>query len=174
MQVFDAIKKRRSVRSFDPNKQVSESGIKKILWAAEQAPVAKAQYRDILLTVVQNPDSIKQISKIAKNPNRPYLINAFYDAPTIIIVAQKKLDKFPELGYQNTGAIIQNMLLAATDLDIDSIYVYSGIQAIKNNRKMLDKLKIPGEFTITASLGLGYNLNDKKQKFSRKISANWV
>jgi nitroreductase len=174
MELFETIKKRRSVRDFDSNKQVSKSDIEKIVLSGEQAPVAKAQYRDILFTVVQNANIIKKIVGIAKNPNRPHLTNAFYNAPTIIIIAQRKLETFLTLGHQNTGAIIENMLLAATALNIESIYVYSGIQAVKDNGELLSELNIPADFTITASIGLGYNLNDNKQKFSRKINVNWV
>ena len=174
MELNKVIEKRRSVRDFDPLKQIDKKDIEKIVNAGIEAPVGKGKYNDVHLTVVQNKDIIDEIVEATKEQNKSYTKNVFYNAPTIIIVSHKKLDEFKELAYQNTGCIMENMLLAATDLGIDSLYVFSAIRSIVKSLKILRIINLPDGFTPTAVAVLGYNKADSHKKFNRNIAVNWL
>jgi nitroreductase len=174
MELEKVIEKRRSVRDFAHDKKISDSDIEKILKAGEQAPVGKGQYQDVHLTVVENDDVLNEIIESSKSQGKAHTNNVFYNAPAIIIVSQRKLETFPEIGYSNAGAILQNMLLRATDLGIDSVYVLSAISSIVGNEKVLKLLDLPADFTPTGIAVLGYNNNDSHKKFPRNIEVNWV
>jgi nitroreductase len=177
MNVLKAIKKRRSVRDYDPDKQITNDNLNILLDAAKNAPVGKGIYRDLHLSVLQSTDVIKKIISKCSNSSIPHLINPFYNAPTIIAICQRNFDKFAPLCYQNAGCIGQTIMLAATSLKIDSIYIYGIVPKFIEDKtgELTRLLKTPNdEFVPVAFIALGYNLDDTKKKFDREISWNIV
>jgi len=84
--------------------------------------------------------------------------------------------KFPNIQYANAGCIIENMLLAATDLGMDSIYLWGAVNVIAKNPDLLNELGIPAGFTPVSGAGLGYaaESNPAEKKLEIKFTINYV
>lgn len=124
MELFEAIKKRRSVRQFDPNRQVTEEQVNRILEAAIWAPSA-GNLQSWHFTVVRDP-KIKE--ELALRAGHQPFIN---DAPVVIVVSadtgrigrsygSRGRDLF---SVQDTAAAVENILLAVTDMGLSSCWI---------------------------------------------------
>lgn len=151
METLEAIKKRVSTRKFLPT-QISENDLKIILEAGKQAPVAYNKYDDLLITVVQNKTIINKIDKLCdEHYGADTMI--FFNAPTLIFVSSKKAKYDQE--YENVACIMENMAIAATDINVGNVYLKG--MALHIEEKTLSKLlKLPEGFRAIATLGVGY------------------
>ena len=122
MDVFDAIKKRRSVRRFK-EKEVEEEKIAKILDAFFWAPSAgNLQSRDIV--VVKEKDLKEKLSKASFDQD------FIRKSPVVFVVCANKKKALPygERGtalycLQDAAASVQNMLVVAYSLGLGSCWV---------------------------------------------------
>ena len=157
MNALDAIVRRRSVRSYRPD-PIPKKVLKAILLAGMAAPVARGAYDSLYLTVVEDPELLKEIgdeaSEIATaRLGRP--ANRNFGAPVIILVSSQK-SMIPGLEYANAATVLENMAIAATDLGLGSI-VWGGAAAVAaNNPWLYDQLCIPNSFVPVLALSLGY------------------
>ena len=165
METLEVIAKRKSTRAYKPE-QISEEALSAILKAACAAPVARAQYESLLITVVQNDDLLTRlfneasalflrIAGIEKNMN--------FGAKTLIVVSTT-VSAQPEMSYANVGIVIENMTLAATDLGIDSVIMGAPTFAMAQNEVLKKELKIPEGFKPALALALGYGTDDEPPK----------
>lgn len=149
MQTLEAIYKRRSIRGFT-EEVPSEEQIKKVLEAAFSAPTAvNAQpWEYIVITEKEILDKIRGKMKFAG-----------YNANTAIVVcgnmklALKGPDK--DLWVCDCSAAIENMLLAATDIGLASVWLglWPVDSRIKQMRQLLD---IPEHVVPLSMVYLGY------------------
>jgi len=149
METLEAIFHRRSIRDFKSTPLKNED-IEILLKAAFSAPTAvNAQpWEFIVLTESETLDKLK--SK---------LLFARYNAPTAIVVcgnmnlALKGPDK--DLWIEDCSAAIQNILLAATDIGIASLWIgiFPIASRIKSVREILD---IPDYVVPLAMVYVGY------------------
>ena len=96
-------------------------------------------------------------------------MNMDFGARTLIIVSA-----LPDSGGNtNAGCIVENMVLAATDLGIDSVIMGIIPAVIKVNEELLEKLGIPEGFAPVLSAVFGYGV-DKEDAKEHHISVNWV
>jgi hypothetical protein len=114
METLQTIKVRKSVRGFKPE-QVSEEALTRTVSAANEAPVGMADFGSMHLTVVLNRIFLDAISKAATKGTPREDADIFYGAPTVILVASAP-QPASGMDYANAGTVIENMLLAATDL----------------------------------------------------------
>lgn len=141
MTTFEAIKARKSVRKY-LDKPVEAEKIKAIVEAGNMAagtPMAGKVY----LNAISNPEVLSKVSVCTKermkksgNPmleklgaNEAY--NPLYDAPVAVVVSTD-VDDNPvtqSMSTQNASCAAQNMLIAATDLDLGSCYLTSPTMA---------------------------------------------
>lgn len=124
MDFWELIKKRRSIRKFDPGKPVTDEQINKILEAAIWAPSA-GNTQCWRFFVVRDTEVKDQLA--VRAGHQPFI----NDAPVAIVVCAdlnhigksyggRGRDTF---ALQDTAAAIQNMLLAITDLGLSSCWV---------------------------------------------------
>lgn len=152
MDIFELIKKRRSVRKYDSAKPVSDEQINKILEAAVWAP-SSGNTQCWRFFVVRNP-KVKEDLAI-KAGHQPFIT----DAPVLIVVAadlnhigraygSRGRDTY---ALQDTAAAIQNIFLAATSLGLASCWVGAFDEA-----KAVQILKLPDGIRPVAMLPMGY------------------
>ena len=147
MQTLETILKRKSVRKFK-SEQISEKDLEFILNSACAAPVGHGDYDSLWLTVIQNRDILNKISSKCSNSD------IFYGAPTVIVISSTETRP---LNYANSGCVAQNILLAATELEIGSVYVFQITKAFEDSQSFVEEiLDISGEYTPIASVALGY------------------
>jgi nitroreductase len=121
---WEVIKRRKSSRSFDRSKDVSENDIKKLLEAANCAPSAGAIYPTEFKVI--RDQEVKNL--LAKAAFGQYFIA---EAPVVIVVIadiEKSAAKYGKRGrnlyaIQDAAAATENLLLAATALDLGTCWV---------------------------------------------------
>lgn len=123
MELFEAIKKRRSIRAFEP-KPVPEELIDKILEAARWAPSAgNRQARDFI--IVKDKDTKRMLSQAALDQD------FIEEAPLDIVVCangDRSARRYGERGMQlysilDAAAAVQNLLLAVYALGLGACWV---------------------------------------------------
>ncbi len=166
METIKTIKERRAVRGFNPDKQIDIKDIKTIVECAMYAPLAinKVSWH---LTVVRNKELLERLSKdiieqLSINPTEHIKMrlampnyNPFYHAPTVIFVTGDKNNTYTG---NNTGAAIENMLLAAKDLGIDSCWIGLANDFLRSEKgkPYMNRLNTPTDYEIIGAVALGY------------------
>lgn len=160
---IETIYKRRSIRNY-LDKQVEKETIITLLKAATAAPTA-ANSRPWEFIVID------QIEKLSEMKDR--LIFARYNAPVAIVVCgnMKLAFKGPgkEMWVQDCSAAIQNILIAATDIGLGSVWI--GVYPLENNIKPLKEiLNIPEHVTPLGIVYVGYAAEEKdaRTRFDEK------
>lgn len=124
MDFWQVIKNRHSVRSFDPDKNLSEEQIEKIIEAGRAAPSA-GNIRDQRFFVVESEDKKERLAKAAENQEW------IASAPVVVVIASdlavcdehyanRGMDMY---SYMDCAMAGQNILLAATDLGLGAVPV---------------------------------------------------
>lgn len=174
METLKAISLRKSVRSFQ-EKQVPEEILDKIIKAGFQAPVAFDHYETVHLTIIQNKGIIKRIADEASawmHKVTQYPQDMDLGTGTLIIVSSRNGLHYSEK-YANAACILENMLIAATDLGVDSILWGAAVTAISGEWSFWKELGIPWLFEPILAAYFGYAIYDKAPK-EHKISVNRI
>ena len=172
MNTLDAINARRSVRGFT-EKQISDADLEAILFAGGQAAVGGADFKSLKLYAVQDPELLKAIDE-ASAKRRPGS-HPLYGAPTLVVLASKE-SILPNIEFTNAGCIIENMMLAATDLGVDSIYLWMAMYGINDDPEIIAKLGFPEGFTCVGTMALGYAAKEfpKHRAAEQRIEATVI
>lgn len=185
MTTFETIIKRGSNRGFQPE-QISDEELNKILDAGEMAPIASKDYGKMSITVVQESILLKKIGKTISSYLEKSAINPLYHAPTFIIISGKEYPPFqfgnsnqiPQLNleYINAGCIIENMTLAATDLNLGSVCITGALYAFTLEKNLLEALHLPDGFRPLSGLAVGYPQKPlpQRRKRTRKIAISFI
>ena len=152
MNTLDAIKARHSTRGFS-DRQISDADLEKILFAGGQAAVGGADFKSLKLYAVQDPELLKAIDESSAKM-RPGS-HPLYGAPTLVVLASKE-SILKSIEFTNAGCVIQNMMVAATDLGIDSIYLWMPMYGINDDPEVIRRLGFPEGFTCVGTVALGY------------------
>jgi len=142
MQTQEAIKQRRSVRSFQ-DKPISRGLIEKIVDAGRLAPTARNIQPWEFIAVTQK-EILKKLGQIADT-------GSFISQCSACIVVCSEDTKY----YLEDGcAATENILIAATDLGLASCWVAGDKKPYAEKVKEL--LGIPKEFKLVSLIALGY------------------
>ena len=152
MNTLDAINARHSTRGFS-DRQISDADLEAILFAGGQAAVGGADFKSLKLYAVQDPALLRDIDE-ASAKRRPGT-HPLYGAPTLVVLASKE-SILPSIEFTNAGCIIQNMMVAATDLGVDSIYLWMSMYGINDDPELVKRLGFPEGFTCVGTMALGY------------------
>lgn len=149
MELFQAIKRRRSVRSFN-NKDVEPIKIENIIKAAFWAP-SSDRMKALNLFIIKEKDKIIPISQSTNNSS---VIRA---ANTIILLGYDSTSgkNFEE----DTAMAAMNIMLAATDQELESCYVQikNETGAFGSAEEYIRKiLNIPENIRILGAIAIGY------------------
>lgn len=149
-KVIDIIKGRVSCRDYS-EKKVSLKKLELILEAGKSAPSAcNRQIADI--SAVRKSSNILKIKDLAKRlMNR----DVMYGASTIVLVHAPREDAFTA---QDCSCIIENIMIAATALKIDSCWInqFDELLGSSEGKKIRKILGIPEDHRVVCSVALGY------------------
>lgn len=164
MELWEVLLKRHSVRSYEIRK-VEQELLERVLTAGSLAPVGMGQYENVHFTVVTRPSLLEKIdqataAKIGKEGAHP-----IYGAPLLVVVSSRP-GKFviPGIEKANCGCIMENMMLAAANEGLGSVYLLAATEALCENPDMVAELNLPEGFTPVAMLGLGYPSQEGQEK----------
>jgi len=151
MDLSEAIKGRRSIRNFKPDK-VSEKNVERLIEAAVSAPSA-GNIQPWELVVVRKPEIRKKLVEAA------YEQSFIEEAPVVIVVCANEDRISQRYGLrgknlyclQDTAAATQNMLLTAYSLGLGTCWV----GAFKED-EVREALKIPIGIRPVALVPVGY------------------
>ncbi len=156
MNTLEAIKARHSTRAFS-DRQISDADLETILFAGGQAAVGAADFQSMKLYAVQDPALLQAIDAAAAK-RRPGS-HPLYGAPTLVVLASRK-SILPYIEYTNAGCVIQNMMVAAADLGVDSIYLWMSMYGINGDPELGKRLGFPEDFTCVGTMALGYEARE--------------
>ncbi|MDR3314370.1 MAG: nitroreductase family protein [Oscillospiraceae bacterium] len=174
METMKAIAKRKSTRAFTPGKQVSEADLEAILAAGSAAPVGAGDFPSLHLTVIRNPETLEKINKAVQAAFK-FDRDVLYGAPTLVLVSSAE-PKFPNIQYANVGCIMENILLAATDLGVDNVYLWGASSVIAKSPELQKELGVPEGFTPISGAALGYAAeeNPAEKELGVTLSINYA
>lgn len=153
MEVFEAIRKRKSVRAYTKTPVPGEK-LGKILEAARLAPSAE-NIQPWYFIVVTDHEKRKQIAKSG-------IFAGFLDESPVVIVGCGDRKASPKWYAIDVAIAMQNMVLAATAEGLGTCWIGSFDEGLV--KKLL---KIPERFSVVALLTVGYPR--KKLDLTRKI-----
>jgi len=173
MDVIDAIRSRRSVRFFKEGDEISKADLRAILESGRYAPSAK-NLQPIEYMIVSDAVVRKQLSK-ACNQDQPS------KAPAVVMVLgnlqiSAKLGEISSnpnsTSYRSThmfihmdaAAAIENMLLTATSMGIDSLWISSFA-----DNDVHAALELPGHIIPLAILCFGHRTRPPFSPHKRPI-----
>jgi nitroreductase len=173
MDVFEAIHRRRAIRSFRPD-PVSREDIRTILDAANWAPSAmnRQQWAFIIVTGTKIGEMGESFRKIIEEYTRSWgsswmrgssitrdefirFAATFGGAPVVIVVLTDaaQTQDFQRANLESASAALQNLLLAATALGLGTCWMTGPLQDEEALRRILE---IPEDKEIVAVTPLGY------------------
>ena len=158
MNVFEAIEKRRSIRSYEST-PVPEEKLEKILEAARLAPSASN---------VQPRHFIVVTDKERRDALAAGMFARFLKQAPVVIVACGDEKKSPKWYPIDVAIAVENMVLAATGEDLGTCWIGSF-----NENNVRDALRIPENLRVVVLLAVGYpsgkeGLGSKVLRFVRK------
>ncbi len=174
MNTLDAIFTRKSTRAYK-NIQISEENLQTIIKAGCAAPIGMARYDTLHLTVVQNEDLLAKIFDEAEEVMFKAVgmrKNMNFGAKTMILVSSAPAYR-EGIEYAHAGFVIENMVIAATFLGIDSVVLGGPISAIAESEELIKVLQIPEGFSPILAVSFGYAIEDAPAK-EHTISVNRV
>ncbi len=156
MELAECIAARKSVREFK-RKPVEKEKLQQIVRAALFAPTGMHLYESLHLSVLASHEAVDRFSALVREQTGDAQADPAHGAGALIIASGKR----PELPveYANAACMIENMLLAATDLKLGSLYVHGAVNALRNSAQEKDfhkLLRLPAGFTPIGSVAVGY------------------
>lgn len=178
-ETMQTILHRRAIRRFD-ERQIDEELLQQILQAGLYAPSAGGK-QGVIFAVCQDREVNERLGKIKRANSNPHmataknyvskeqpsiaddpgLVNAFYDAPTVITMFAPKNFLF---SADDCAVAAENMMLAADSLGIGSCYIGQGWTAFADSygQEILRKWEIRTDYYAVMQLLLGYPKPDGK------------
>ena len=175
MNTLEAIAKRKSTRSYTAV-PVPEEALNAILQAGFAAPVAMARYDSLHITVLQNEEIIRRINDATSemfSRRMGVKRNADFGARTFLFVSTTTEGLHPEMAYANVGIVVENMVIAATDLGIDTVILGGAPRVIVEDEALMKDLGIPVGFKPVLGICLGYATTEEPPK-EHSITVNRV
>lgn len=142
MEVFEAINRRTSVRSFD-DKPVEEELVRRLIDAGRRAPSGR-NVQPIEFVVITEPDRRRHLATITEYGK------FLAQAPVCIVVVSADTKYYLEDGC----AAAENILLAAAGLGLGSCWVAGDKKPYAE--EIVRWLQAPDGFKLVAMLAIGY------------------
>lgn len=169
MNTFENLYSRKSIRNFN-GESITETELKEILKAAYAAPVGRARYDTLSLTVISNKELLAKWEKLTATAFGDSNMHPFYGAPTLILVSSEVGDaSMNNVNYSNAAIVVHNMAIAATELGVGACHIWGAIRSL--NDEIQEELKIPEGMVPCCAIALGQT--DEKYKL-REIEENRI
>jgi nitroreductase len=158
MDAIEMLKSRRSIRRFWPN-PISQETIEELLDCARLAPTA-VNVQPWEFVVVTDPRAIERLGQIAR------FGHFIAEAPVCIAVYCKNTKYYVEDG----AAAIENLLLAATALDLGATWV--GGDKEPWAKEVAKLLKVPRQYKLMGLVPIGRS--DQEPEVPRRALAEVI
>lgn len=175
MNTLEAIAKRHSTRAYR-GEQIPEEALQAILRAGFAAPVAMAKYETLHITVVQGEELLGRIHAATGEMfyrRMGVRKNTDFGAKTILLVSSANSMLPQEMALTSVGIVVESMVLAATDLGIQSVILGGAPAAIGQDEALMSDLQIPEGFRPILGVAMGYAESEEPAK-EHVISVNRV
>ena len=163
MNLNEAIKKRASIKKYS-EKKPSINHILEIIEASNHAP-SPGNYAIVKYIIVEDIEKIKKISEACQQ-------EFIQDAQILVVICSdsKKVDlmydtRSKRYVKQHVGAVIENFLLKATELNMASIWIGAFVDSMI--RRILD-IPESDNIEVEAILPVGYPLRNTNIKQKKK------
>lgn len=171
MNTLETLYSRKSIRSFN-GKEITDAELKEILKAAYAAPVGRAMYDTLSLTVISNKDFLckweKHMADVTGNPN----MHPFYGAPIVILVSSAvAAAPAGNVNHSNAAIIVHNMALAATELGVGACHIWGAVGMLPANAELMEELSLPEGMVPCCAIALGHT--DEKYEL-RDVQENRI
>lgn len=155
MNTFDTLFSRRSVRTYTGD-ALTEAELTAVLKAANAAPVGRAMYDTLHLTVVQNPALLAQIDRHGAAFFGDMSRTPLYHAPALIVVSTKKPAPGAEnVTFSNAAIVAHNMCLAAVEMGLGQCCIWGATAAMAESGELVGQLGLPEGFVPCCSVIVG-------------------
>ena len=148
MNFEDIIRKRTAVRKFS-DKKLEQEKLDQILEAGRLAPTAKNN-QPFKIYVVTSEEGLMKIDKASRGR---------YGANTVLLVCGNVEEAYHKDNYStyemDCSIVTTHMMLAATNIDVDNIWVESFDENI-----LREEFNISNEYKPVCLLPLGYKADD--------------
>ena len=154
MNTLEAIYSRRTIRNFN-GESISETQLKEILKSAYAAPVGRAMYGTLSLSVVTNKALLDKWEKaVAEMVGTPDL-HPFYGAPMVILVSSAANGVLNNVNYSNAATLVQNMALTAIELGVGACHIWGAVAILGNDKELAKELGVTDGFIPCCAIALG-------------------
>lgn len=165
MEVLEAIKKRRSIRSFNPHKEVTEEQIEKLLEAARWAPSA-GNLQSWFFVVVKDQEIKTQLAEAA------YGQDFVAEAPVVIVSCadlERSASRYGTRGktlyaLQDATIASQNIWLTAVTMGLGACWV-----GAFDEEEVVEILDLDKNLRPIALLPIGYPAEEPSPPPRREI-----
>lgn len=169
METLKSMLIRHSCRSYT-DQQITKEQLEKILLAANAAPIGRAFYENMHLTVIQNEQFLQKATERFRAASGDPEANPLYGGKTWIIVSSKA--DTGEIAFANAACMVENMSLEAVDLGLGHVYIYGALRVLEHDPEFIKDLGIPEGFRPISGIILGYEKEPRTEE--REISLDRV
>ncbi len=155
MDALTALATRRSTRKYKAE-QIKDSELEIIMQAAQASPCGKNAYSDLHISVIQNPEILKNLSEFCGKEMGTPQFSPFYNSPTLIIMSAKPKADGQLVYVADVGCVMENMQIAATEIGLGCVYLWAMLNRIPQDPKFVETLNLPEGFKAISALALGY------------------
>ncbi len=162
MEFKELYLKRRTCRHYK-DQEVKKEDLDLIMDAGMHAPVAMGAYDQVMFYNLKG-EKLTHVLDVIKQVRG---IDPSYGAKNLILVLHK--EKHIALVNQDTGSIIENMCLMATDLGLGSVFSYSIGRLILETGDLFRYLEIPTDYSVLAGFFVGYRSEEETKVVKHEI-----
>ena len=174
MNTLDTIFSRKSVRSFTG--PITEEELNTLLKAAYAAPVGRALYENVHLTVITKKEILDKIDANAAAVFGNPAMKPLYNAPMYILVSAKLTNPADNVGFSNCATIVENMALAAVELGLGACHIWGATMVMGKNEDLIEELNLPEGFTPCCGLIVGKTdaVYEEREIPEQRIQTNYI
>lgn len=151
MDFYEVLSKRVSTRKFTDQK-ISDEDIEKLIEAANKAPIAHGEYKKCRLSVITDKTFIEEISKEYQEKFEKKS-DPLFNAPLFIIFSSSK-DISSK--YEDAGCVLENISLAATNLNLGSCYIRGLVNNLSDDANYIRKLNLDEGYFPVSGIVIGH------------------
>lgn len=151
MDFYEVLSKRVSTRKFTDQK-ISDEDIEKLIEAANKAPIAHGEYEKCRLSVITDKTFIEEISKEYQEKFEKKS-DPLFNAPLFIIFSSSK-DISSK--YEDAGCVLENISLAATNLNLGSCYIRGLVNNLSDDANYIRKLNLDEGYFPVSGIVIGH------------------
>ncbi|MCX7770593.1 MAG: nitroreductase family protein [Proteobacteria bacterium] len=159
-EIFEVIKKRRSIRKFEADKSIPIETIKDIISAGSFAPSGHNN-QPWRFVVIKDKDMKTEVSRLTAYGS---IVKSADTLIAVFINHPASYDRDKDL--MAIGACIQNMLIYISSLGLGAVWLG---EILKNKDRVRDLLKISSDNELIAVIALGYPAHSPKSPGRKSV-----